>query len=413
MRKMLEGVRVVQLANFVAAAATGRFLADHGAEVIIVEPEKGDPIRYMNEQEGRPFSVLENTSWEYLNGCKKGLSVNTKTPEGKAALLKLLETTDVLITNWRLAALQRAGLDYDTLKEKYPRLVYSMILGYGKTGPDKDLPGFDFTAFYARGGYAENMRRRGQSCTWSAGLGDNNTGLVLAAGIMTALYTREKTGEGDLVTASLYETAIFNQSVMMQSTQYEGSFTLDYPITKYEDKNPFNSSDETKEGRLVQCSAPAYNDKYEAFVKSIGREDLIGDERFFPQVNMLNGHREEFIREIEESVIKLSVDEFMDNLKTNDIPHSLCYSWKEIMDDPQAKAIGAFYEVECSNGAKRQVTHTPVRFESEGELPTDRAPLIGENSREILKSIGYSDADVDKMIADGVLYESGPSDYEK
>ena len=152
MRKALEGIKVIQLANFIAAAATGRYLADHGADVILVESPKGDPIRYTQEQEGRPQNIKENVAWEYLNGNKRCISINTKTEEGKEALFKLLDGADVLLTNWRLGALQRAGLDYETLKERYPKLIYAMILGYGKTGPDKDLPGYDFTAFFGRGG---------------------------------------------------------------------------------------------------------------------------------------------------------------------------------------------------------------------------------------------------------------------
>ena len=111
MRKALEGIKVIQLANFIAAAATGRYLADHGADVIMVESPKGDPIRYTQQQEGRPQNIKENVAWEYLNGNKRCISLNTKTEEGKKALFDLLEDADVLLTNWRLGALQSAGLD--------------------------------------------------------------------------------------------------------------------------------------------------------------------------------------------------------------------------------------------------------------------------------------------------------------
>ena len=141
MEKSLSGIKVIQLANFVAAAATGRYLADHGADVIIIEAKQGDALRFTEEQEGRPQDMYENTTWEYLNGNKRCISLNTKTPEGMEALLKLIEGADVLLTNWRQGALERAHLDYDTLKEKFPRLIYAAILGYCKTGPDKDLPG--------------------------------------------------------------------------------------------------------------------------------------------------------------------------------------------------------------------------------------------------------------------------------
>ena len=163
--KPLHGVKVVELATFIAAATTGRFLADLGADVIKIESPKGDPLRYTAPTEGRPsdkWSLFhENTTWELENANKRCLSLNMKDPEGKEAFLKLLEEADILITNWRVQALERAGLDYETLKAKFPKLVYGMITGYGEFGPDKDLPGFDFTAFFARGGYLETLRQKG------------------------------------------------------------------------------------------------------------------------------------------------------------------------------------------------------------------------------------------------------------
>ena len=149
-KKPLEGVKVVELANFIAAATTGRFLADLGADVIKVESAKGDPLRYTAPTEGRPLDMYENTTWELENANKRCISLNMKDPKGKEAFFKLLDEADILITNWRVQALQRAGLDYETLKVKYPSLVYAMCTGYGEYGPDKDLPGFDFTAFFPR-----------------------------------------------------------------------------------------------------------------------------------------------------------------------------------------------------------------------------------------------------------------------
>lgn len=404
MGKALEGVRVIQLANFIAAAATGRYLADHGAEVVIVEASKGDPIRYTEEQEGRPQDMLENTTWEYLNGNKKCISLNVKTEEGKEALFRMLETTDVLLTNWRLGALERAGLDYDTLKEKFPKLIYAMILGYGKTGPDKDLPGFDFTAFFARGGYTENVRRRGGDITILPGLGDNNVGLMLAMGIVTALYQRTVTGKGDFVTTSLYETAIFNQSLMLLGAQYDGA-ALNYPITKYDEMNPLNGRFETKDGRMIQCSLPGYNDNFERFCKTIGRQDLIDCGKYFPQTEMIANHRvESFLNEVDKTFGEHTFEEMMGMLREGDIPHSLCYSWKEILEDPQANAVGAFYDCTCPNGVVRKVTHTPVRLESEGELEGRRAPLIGEHGREVLEEVGYTKEQIDGMLQSGALY---------
>lgn len=405
MRKALEGIKVIQLANFIAAAATGRYLADHGADVIIVEAAKGDPIRFTQEQEGRPQNIKENVAWEYLNGNKRCISINTKTEEGKEALFALLEDADVLLTNWRLGALERAGLDYETLKGRFPKLIYAMILGYGKTGPDKDLPGFDFTAFFGRGGYTQNLRRRGNDpITMIPGLGDNNVGLMLAMGIVTALFNREKTGQGDFVTTSLYETAIFNMSMMLLGVQYDGQ-AHDYPISIYDNRNPLNGAYRTSDDRIIQCACPNYNDRFEPFMKSIGREDLIAAGKYFPQADMIAaGLVKELIDEIQKTFLEGDMKTMDDKLRAGDIPHSIAYSWEDIMNDPQAHAVGAFYDVTCPNGVVRKATHTPVRLESEGDLDGRTAPMIGEQGREVLKEVGYDDAKIDAMLESGSLY---------
>ena len=405
MRKALEGIKVIQLANFIAAAATGRYLADHGADVIIVEAAKGDPIRFTQEQEGRPQNIKENVCWEYLNGNKRCISINTKTEDGKEALFALLEDADVLLTNWRLGALQRAGLDYETLKVRFPKLIYAMILGYGKNGPVKDMSGFDFTAFLGRGGYTQNLRRRGNDpITMIPGLGDNNVGLMLAMGIVTALFNREKTGQGDFVTTSLYETAIFNMSMMLLGVQYDGQ-AHDYPISIYDNMNPLNGAYRTSDDRIIQCACPNYNDRFEPFMKSIGREDLIEAGKYFPQADMIAaGLVRELIDEIQKTFLEGDMKTMDDKLRAGDIPHSIAYSWEDIMNDPQAHAVGAFYDVTCPNGVVRKATHTPVRLESEGEIDGRTAPMIGEQGREVLKEVGYSDEKIESMLENGTLY---------
>ena len=405
MGKALEGVKVIQLANFMAAPAGGRYLADHGADVIMIESAKGDPIRYTCEQEGRPQDLYENVVWEYLNGNKRDISIDLKNPQGKEVFFKLLETADVFITNWRLAALERAGIDYASIKEKYPRLIYSMVLGYGKTGPDKDLPGYDFTAFFGRGGYTQNLRRRGNDpIAMVPGLGDNNVGMMLAMGIITALYQRERTGKGDYVTTSLYETAVFNQSVNVLSAQYDG-VARQYPLSIYDNMNPLNGAYRTKDDRIIQCAMPDYNPRFEHFCQTIGRQDMIDCGKYHPQADMIaKGNVHECIDEFQKTFMEHDCKEMDEILRTGDIPHSVAYSYTDILEDPQANEVGIFYHVTCPNGAVKKVTHTPVRLESEGEIDGRTAPMIGEQGREIMKEYGYTDAQVDEMLASGALF---------
>lgn len=409
MERALSGIRVIQLANFVAAPSATRYLADRGADVIIIEGVQGEPLRYSAVQEGRPQDQLENTTWEYLNGGKRCIALNLKDPAGKAAFMKLLDTADVLVTNWRQQALERAGLDYNTLKEKYPRLVYAMCTGYGMEGPDKDLPGYDMTAFLARGGYTHNLRRPGgPAMPMLAGLGDNNVGIALAAAIVTALYGVQRTGRGDLVSVSLYGTAVYNMSIMLLAAQYDGDARR-YPIDATEYPNPLNGSYTTKDDRIIQCSMPDYNPRFDHFCKVIGRADLAESGKYVPQMQMVeNGYLKELVRELNDTFASKTASEWQSILREGDIPFSLCYSWEEIINDPQAEASGCFYKLKCPSGNTLKITHTPGTFASEEQEQVCRGPFIGENGPEILRELGYQENEIEDLQRSGAMFVQTP-----
>lgn len=179
-KRPLEGVKVVELATFIAAPCCARFLADLGAEVIKVEAPAGDPLRYTAVNDGRPQDQKENTSYDLENAGKTCVCLNTKTAAGREALEKLIAGADIFITNWRQNPLKKAALDYDTLHAKYPKLVYGFVSGYGEKGPDKDLPGFDFTAFFARGGVLGTLFDKDSLPMLTiAGFGDHQVGMYL------------------------------------------------------------------------------------------------------------------------------------------------------------------------------------------------------------------------------------------
>lgn len=403
--KPLSGVKVIELATFIAAATAGRFLADLGADVIKIESEKGDPIRYTAPSEGRPQDMYENTTWDLENANKRCISLNMKTPEGKEAFFKLLDTADILITNWRPQALERAGLDYEKLKGKYPSLVYAMCTGYGEYGPDKDLPGFDFTAYFARGGYLETLRQKGSvPMNVVPGLGDHNVGMNLAAGILAALYQAKTTGKGEKVTTSLLQSAVFNMGMMIQAAQYTDLGTP-YPVNVREANNPFNSAWETKEGRYVQTCMPDYNTYYKKFMAAIGREDLVDSEKYFPIQNLQKaGIGYEVYDIVMETMKTMTVAEVKDRLIRADIPFSVAQSWEEILEDKQAWANECFYSMRYQNGNERTLVRPPVNFAEMGEPAYVRGPMIGEQGKEILKEVGYTDGEIADMIHSKTLY---------
>ncbi len=405
-KKPLEGVVVVELATFIAAATTGRFFADLGAEVIKIESPKGDPLRYTAPSEGRPLDMYENTTWELENANKKCISVNMKEASGKEAFFKLLDKADMLITNWRVQALERAGLDYDSLKQRYPKLVYGMITGYGEFGPDKDLPGFDFTAFFARGGYLETLRQSGErAMNVLPGLGDHNVGMNLAAGMLASLYKAKATGVGEKVTTSLFEAAIFNMGMMVQAAQYK-DYGTGYPVDARNLGNPFLTSWKTKDNRLIQTCAPDYNTYYNKMMESIGRSDLVDDEKYFPVQNLQkNKLGPELYDIMTEAFATKTVKEWDEILKAADIPFSVAQSLEELLEDKQAWANNCFYKMKYDNGNERVLATLPVKFAQMGPAEYNRGPYIGEHTKDVLKDLGYKDDEIKTMIESKAAFQ--------
>lgn len=403
--KPLSGVRVIEMGTFVAAPTTARFLADLGADVIKIESEKGDPIRFTASTEGRPVDNFENTTWDLENANKRSISLDLKAPEGKGTILRLLDKADIFITNWRPQALERAGLDYETIKERYPSLVYAMCTGYGEFGPDKDLPGFDFTAYFARGGYLEGMRQKDSiPMNVIPGVGDHNVGMNLAAGVLAALYQAKASGRGEKVTTSLFQSAVFNMGIMVQAAQYK-DIGKPYPINVWEGDNPLNAPWHTKDGRYIQTCLAMYDAYYKKFVTAIGRADLADSDKYFPiEKVMSTGVGPEIYSLVAEAINKMTVKECTIKLKEADIPFSLAQTLEEILEDQQAWANECFYSMKYQNGNTRTLARPPVNFAEMGEPDYKCGPQLGENGEEILREIGYTKQEINNLIDNKVLF---------
>ena len=398
----LAGVRVVELATFIAAPCCARYLADLGADVIKVERPRGDDLRYTAVNEGRPFGDAEDTSFTLENTGKRCITLDTKSAAGREALEKLIAQSDVFLTNWRQPALERAALDYESLKAKYPKLVYGIVSGYGEKGPDKDLPGFDFTAYFAHSGVMGTLYDRdSEPMLPLAGFGDHQVAMSLASGVIAALYRAEKTGRGDKVVVSLYHSGVWDVSLYLIASQY-GDASTQYPIRKAELTNPLNSARKTADGRWFMFSLPAYDKLFNRFVKdALGREDLVNDPRFYPQTNLVNGHLDEWDEIFNAEVANHDVQYWIAQMKKADLPYAVCQTWDEILRDEQAYASDILTDVEFPNGMRRTMVRTPVMFQ-DTELPAYRpAHFLGQDTREVLAQLGYSQEQIDAMIAAG------------
>lgn len=407
-RRPLEGIKVVELATFIAAPCTARFLADLGADVIKVEAPMGDPLRYTAANEGRPLDQKENTSYDLENAGKRCIALNIKSPEGREVLEKLIADADVFITNNRQPSLIKNKLDYDTLHAKYPSLVYGFISGYGEKGPDKDLPGFDFTAFYARGGILGPLRDKTSTPMLTVqGFGDHQVAMNLAAGILASLFKAKMTGEGDQVVVSLFHSAVWDVSLMLQSSQY-GADSCKFPMERWENGNPLTMVYKTKDEQWLQIAMPQYDRHYPVFMQAAGHPEMIDDPKFYPQKN-LYPNRKEFSEWISALFLTKDCDEWCKLLDAADIPYAVAQNWDTLLIDEQAWASDIFYEMQYSNGNKRTLVRPPVMFKENGLPEYNRGPYLAEHTEEILGQYGYTDEEISKMLADGAVKSMDPA----
>lgn len=398
----LSGVKVVEMAAFVAMPAVGRFLADMGAEVVKIESAKGDNLRYTAPNEGRPSDVHEDMTFDLENANKKAIVLDVRTDKGKEVLFKLLDDADIFLTNWRPGALSRAHLTYEELKDRYPKLVYTSLTGYGEKGPDKDLPGFDYTAFFARTGWSGSLYQKGTvPPNLTPALGDHQTALALIGGTLAALHRATLTGKGDKVCVSLMHVGIWVQSYPIQAAQYGDEFGgLTYPYDRRDNPLPYMPSVETKDGRFLQVMGPNFGIYWPLIMKAIGREDVLADDELNDQRRMqAAGRVGEGYDIVQEGFRQKTYEEWVPILTELDIPFALCSTYEEITKDKQAWANDVFYEMDYPRG-KKALVRTPVQFVDTPLPPYEKAPLLGEDTEEVLRGLGYSDEEIKQMEAD-------------
>ena len=383
MDKPLKGLKVLELATFIAAPTCARALADWGATVTKVESLKGDPLRYVGGN--TKFTVLpeENPNFDLCNLNKKSIALNLKEKKGLEIFHKLLQQCDIFITNNRTKALMKMGLDYETLKNLYPSLIFAQVLGYGEKGPLKDKPGFDFTAYYARGGVLGTLYEKDTSPVNPVpGFGDNQVAIALCSGVLAALYKKEKFGIGEKVTVSLYQTAIFALNTPIAASQYGFS----YPTTRTEVVNPFLNTYKTKDNRWLQLAAPEYDKFYPKIISLLGRKELITETKYCEFRNVSKNSKE-IISILGEAILQKTADEWVEIFENNDVPCEKALLWEEILQDEQAWANNYLQQIHYATGNTRTLVNLPVSFASIKTGECKRGPLLGEDTIEILSNI--------------------------
>ncbi len=403
---MLEGLKVIEMATYVAAPAAGAMLRDWGAEVIKVEPLNGCPMRRFFEGmksnvpiEGNPIFTLDNRG-------KKGISINTSDEKGADIVRELIKDADIFLTNVRPQSLESAKLDHESLLKVNPKLIYCSLTGYGLEGEEKNRPGFDVAAYWSRSGMAHLTQRKGEEpLPIRTASGDHITAISTVSGILAAVYERTKTGKGKVVETSLLRTGIFSLSSDMALQLKFGRV----PSTKKRDEqiNPIFNFFKTKDDRWI-CLSPRAGGDYDLpkVVRALGKEEWLENEKF----NTNQARREnakEFIDEMDKAFSQYTMSEWGEKLDEQDLIWSPVQNLKEVSKDKQAIDSGAFSEVEDQDCEENYTTvSSPVRFHNSDDGPKGPAPKLGQDNFEVLKSIGINEDQINELIDRGIVGSS-------
>ena len=404
MGKPLEGIRVLELSTFVAAPVTGRFLSDLGAEVVKIEPLTGDPWRLTGiSYVASRFTHDENPVFDIYNAGKKLISMNLKTPEGQEIFHKLLAESDIFLTNNREAALKRMAVSYEDLREQYPRLIYAQVTGFGEKGPDKDIPAFDTTAFWSRTGFMRDMAVVQEDGSYEpvyppSGVGDTVTAYLLLSEILAALYERDRTGRGQRVEACLYHTGVFTMGTML--IQSQRPFGNVYPKRRMFHSIPggyYKCSD----GEYIFIATGLVQRLMKQMSEAIGRPELCEDPRFLTQEDRW-AHRAELYAIFKEAFLQRPSDEWLAIAKKLDFAAVKYKHFADMSEDEQAIANDFVEDVAFRSGNVDKMPRAPFHMESVQGLRTIPAPRCGGDTREVLAGLGYSDAEIDGFLSEGI-----------
>lgn len=403
MNKPLSGIKVVELADYVSAPVCARFLADMGAEVIKIERHTGNAWRENGKVScSWKFNDEVNPGFDVHNNGKRHIVLNVKTEDGMRVLHQLLESADVFVTNLRVQALQRLGLDYPSLKDKYPRLIYAIGLGYGEKGPDANNPAFDHTAFWARTGFLLDMAPLTDDyhpVFPPSAMGDNFTGMTLTAEVCSALFNRTKTGKGDYVRSALYHNGIFAMSAMQIATQGDDGSV--FPRTRATHGVAYGDF-QCKDGQYLYIAAGYAEKLVKKMFSVIGREDLASNPKFStPEARTENA--DEMYEIMKKAVKQHTCDEWLAYGKEADIPMVRMQHFRDVSEDEQALANGYVQEVTYPSGVTYKVASSPIEMDSVGELHTAPTKAIGADTEAVLKEYGYTDQQLAKMRSEGVI----------
>ncbi|MEE8397750.1 MAG: CoA transferase [Desulfobacterales bacterium] len=406
----LEGIKVVDMSTVAAVPMTARYLGDFGADVVHIENvATAEPSRViqagMSPSTGAQSDI--NYIWEHFNRNKRSMTLDVSQEAGRKILYRLVESADVFLTNLRPFHLERFKIDYDTLSQLNPGLVYGALTGYGKKGPEKDAPAYDHTAFWARSGIPHRLSTLAGAAPGTpppgflSAFGDHMAGMILVSGVMTALFTRERTGLGQEVDVSLFHSGVYQLSFDLAGTLVTGE---DFPqatsgkgIT-----NPLIGRYRTKDDRWIFLMGLQPQRYWSGFCQAIEREDLEHDPKY-TSVEAMEENCAELLHIIEDVFRSKTLDEWRSRLNAAAIPWSPAQSLQEVINDPQARLNDFFISYDHPVHGPMEGIANPVKLSRSPEKVRMAAPEFGQHTEEVLLEHGYTWEDIEQFKDQGAI----------
>ena len=398
MAKLLEGVKIIGFEQVVGVPAATAVLADWGADVVKIEPTWGDWQRSLVSFNRGPLLIhLEKGDielhFEFLNRSKRSVALNLRTQEGREVLFKLLEDADIFATNYSMDVLKKYGLDYTSLKEKYPGLIHFVLTGYGSKGPKANDRGYDYVAAWSYGGLMDLVSSGPENPPPISrpGMMDIAASAHITSGLLAALYYKQKTGRGQGIELSLYHTAAWTLGLDVQTALYG------HPQPKWDRKrapNPMYTSYKCKDRWCMMCHPT--QEYWAPFCKAIGKTEWINDPRY-ATMESREQYAEELVSLLDTIMITRTWTEWEKEFRANDLIVSGNQTIAEILKDEQAIVNNFFTDIEHPVVGTARLLNSPVQFTDTPAKITGVAPQLGAHTEEVLLAAGYTWEDLEKL----------------
>jgi crotonobetainyl-CoA:carnitine CoA-transferase CaiB-like acyl-CoA transferase len=395
---IFSGLKVVDLASFIAGPGAAVILSDFGADVIKVEPPTGDTWRIGYKIPPQP-RAKDNYPWHLNNRNKRGLALDLRSSQAGEILQRLVKWADVLIVNTPHPARKKLKLEYEDVVQWNPRLIYADVTGYGDKGPDAALPGFDITSYWARSGLLSMTRDAGAPPTLPvAGSGDHATAVGLFSAIVTGLYRRERTGKGSYVTTSLLASGVWAAGVVVQAALANATF---YPLhDRVKPPNAtFNVYRASDDQWFLIVVTP---DHWPALAKAIGRPDLLTDPRFADPAKQV-ANAQQLTAILDELFSSQPMAHWQEALDQAHVTFGVVQSPSDVAKDPQLMANDFVVPLEGAGGHLQFTVSSPIQVHDVAKVPAKRAPELGEHTEEILQQLGFDPQEIDGLRASGTV----------